>query len=243
MPWFKSDARPAAPAAVDHLTEEFLKKKPSMQQKMPEFGSLSQSSIFEDEEIVGDEKTKKKVTRDKKNMALAIDPDPENRRRWERKMVIRDIKKRGRLSRKQELKQKERELLSKSHYFQTSTKKLMFLARQIAGKPVDEAILQMRFSVKKAAKDVKHHLEHARNEAIVRKGMGLGKLNGTTGPAVQIQTKDGKRLKIEDRTRLYVDQAWVGKGDFGRTMEYRARHTRNILKNPTACKISLNLKV
>lgn len=154
-------------------------------------------------------------------------------------MVIRDIRKRGRLTRKQELKQKEREILSKSHYMKTSTKKLMFLARQIAGKPVDEAILQMRFSVKKAAKEVKYHLEHARNEAIVRKGMGLGQRNGTAGSPVQIQTKDGKRLKIEDRTRLYVDQAWVGKGNFEVTIDYRARHQKFFMKNPTAGKILL----
>ncbi|KAL8864738.1 MAG: hypothetical protein Q9174_007241 [Haloplaca sp. 1 TL-2023] len=50
----------------------------------------------------------------------------------------------------------------------------MPLARQIAGKPIDEAIIQMRFSKKKAARDVKKHLEYARDEAIVKRGMGLG---------------------------------------------------------------------
>lgn len=228
---------------MDHLTEQFLKTKPQ-QEKPPEFGGLSESSIFEDEEIAGqqhEDKAHKAALRDRKIMAAALDPDPENSRRWERKMVIREIRKRGRLTRKQELKRQEKEVLSKSSYLKTSTKKLMYLARQISGKPVDEAILQMRFSVKKVAKDVKHHLEHARNEAIVRKGMGLGKLHGTTGPPVTIETKDGKRLKIEDRTRLYIDQAWVGKGHFTGMLDHRARGQVNIMKNPTT-HISVILK-
>lgn len=68
----------------------------------------------------------------------------------------------------------ERESLSKSPLIKTSMKKLMPLARQIAGKPIEEAIVQMRFSKKKAAMDVRKHLEFARDEAIVRRGMGLG---------------------------------------------------------------------
>ena len=67
-------------------------------------------------------------------------------------------------------------MLSKSHWFKTLVKKLGSLARQIAGKNIDDAILQMRFSKKKAAIDIKAHLEQAKNEAIVAWGMGLGKI-------------------------------------------------------------------
>lgn len=148
-------------------------------------------------------------------------------------MVIREVRKRGRLTRTQVIKRQERELVSRSHNFKTSVKKLMFLARQIAGKSVEEAIVQMRFSKKKAALDVRKHLEHARNEAIVRRGMGLGVVDGKKIPPVSIQTKDGQRVKVEDPTTLYVDQAWVGKGDFGRTPDHRARGQIYIMKNPT----------
>lgn len=151
-------------------------------------------------------------------------------------MVIRDIHKRGRLTKTQKLKREERVLLSRSHDFRTSVKKLVPLAKQIAGKTVEEAIVQMRFSKKKVAKDVKEHLEHARNEAIVKRGMGLG-LDGKA-PFVpkQIMTKDGKRVNVEDPTTLYVDQAWCGKGLFGKTPDHRARGQIYLMKNRTTCK-------
>lgn len=130
-------------------------------------------------------------------------------------------------------------LLSKSHDFKTSTKKLVPLARQITGKTVEEAIIQMRFSVKKAAKEVKEHLEHAKNEAIVRRGMGLGKEKDYV--TRKIRTKDRKVLKVNDPTRLYIDQAWVGKGLWGKSLDSRARGKVYILKNPTTSKCSLTI--
>lgn len=227
---------------TDSITKKFLKKKPAAQPSQPVLGGLDDSSIFEDEEVAGPKGTKKeKLIRDPKIMAAALDPDPKSRTRWERKMVIREIRKRGRMSRTQKLKQQERELLSKSHNWRTSTKKLMLLARQIQGKTMDDAITQMRFSGKKSAKEVRYHLEHARNEAIVRRGMGLGMINGTAGQTVNIQTKEGKRLKIEDQTRIYIDQAWVGKGDYTTSPEYRARGRVNMLKHRTS-HISVILK-
>jgi ribosomal protein L22 len=173
-------------------------------------------------------------------MAAATNPDPDSRARWERKMVIREIKKSGRLTKTQILKREEREILSKSHDLKTSVKKLGPLARQIAGKPIEEAIVQMRFSKKKAAKDVREHLEFARNEAIVRRGMGLGSVNGTKGEPTNIMTKEGKRMRIKDRTGLYVDQAWVGKGPYGVTPDHRARGQINLMKNPTTSKSTEN---
>jgi len=156
-------------------------------------------------------------------------------------MVIRQVRKRGRLTRTQIIKRQEREVVSKSHDFQTSVKKLMLLARQIAGKSVEEAIVQMRFSKKKVAKEVKAHLEHARNEAIVTRGMALGKASGNTFPSTMIRTKFGKKMKVQDPTSLYVDQAWVGKGLYGIEPDHRARGQIFIMKNPTT-HISVLLK-
>jgi ribosomal protein L22 len=232
---------------VNPLTEEFLRKKPQNHAAGLVRGDLASSSIFEDEEQAGPQgKPAKKapkaqsLVRNPDVMAAALDPDPVGRRLWERRMVIREIRKRGRLTKTQLLKKQERELLSRSHDFKTSVKKLVPLAKQIAGKTIDDAILQMRFSKKKAAKDVKEHLEHARNEAIVRRGMGLG-LNEFGLPRgkmalTKIQTKDGKRIKVTDPTTIYVDQAWCGKGIFGRSLDHRARGRVNYMKNRTTSK-------
>lgn len=113
-------------------------------------------------------------SRNPNNMAPVLNPRPTARSRWQRRMVIREIRRRGRLTKEMRLARTERTHLSRSHFFKTSMKKLAPLARQIAGKPIDEAILQMRFSAKKAAKDVRKHLIQARDEAIVARGMGLG---------------------------------------------------------------------
>lgn len=225
------------------LTEEYLKRKPTRQNALVR-GDLASSSIFEDEKIAGPKpavpksgkKNRPVVVRDPSIMAAALDPDPTSRIRWERKMVIREIRKRGRLTRTQLIKRQERQLLSKSHNIKTSVKKLGPLARQIAGKSVEEAIVQMRFSKKKAAREVRKHLEHARNEAIVRRGMGLAALGGQKFLPTVIKRKDGKRIKIDNPTSLYVDQAWVGKGDYGITPDHRARGQINMMHNPTTRK-------
>ncbi len=147
-------------------------------------------------------------------------------------MVIREIQRRGRLSKPMQIKRTERQSLSKSEMLKTSVKKLGPLARQIAGKSVEDAIVQMRFSAKKAAKDVKEHLEFARNEAVVRRGMGLGEPEGTKGKEVEIELKNGKRRLVRDRTGLYVDEAWVGRGKYGKEPEHRARGRINMLRPP-----------
>lgn len=225
-------------APKNPLTEEFLKRKPKADQKT-ERGNLASSSIFEDEQLAGSKPSgakdtfQKPIVRNPRAMASAIDPDPESRVRWQRKMVIREVHKRGRLTKTQLIKRQEREIQSKSHNFRTSVKKLQLLARQIAGKTLEEAIVQMRFSKKKAAKEVKAHLEHAKNEAIVRKGMGLGGQDAKLVPSRHIQTKDGKRIKVTNPTAIYIDQAWVGKGSYGRTPDHRARGQINLMKNPT----------
>ena len=224
-------------APQNPLTEDYLKKK--RQQPKPVPGDLAKSSIFEDEEqarpMAKPERQKEsKLPRDPHIMAAALDPQPHNRMAWQRKMVIRQVRRRGRLSKAQLLKRQERELLLKSHDFKTSVKKLVPLAKQISGKTIDDAITQMRFSKKKAARDVKSHLVYARNKAILERGMGLGKVNSEaeTYKPVTIITKDKKFVNVKDPTTIYVDQAWVGKGPHDKSLDHRARGRINIMRNP-----------
>ena len=219
--------------------ERYLKNKPVLDQEKTNRGraDLPRNSIFADlEREQATTRQRRRFERNKEYMNVILDPDPHGRMRWERKLVIRQVRRRGRLTKAQQLKRTERESLSKSEMIKTSVKKLGALARQIAGKPIEEAIIQMRFSAKKAAKGVKKHLEHARDKAIVERGMGLGEAEGTKGEPTEIQLKDGKRKRITDRTGLYVDQAWVGRGSFGRGYDYRARGKVNYLRLPYTSK-------
>ena len=152
-----------------------------------------------------------------------LDPEPGKTMAWQRKKVIQSIRNRGQLTKEQIIKRTERECTVPSAMFKTSTKKLVHLARQISGKPIDEAIVQMQLSKKKVAQDIMKHLEYAKNMAIVSRGMGLGKAENRTGEPVEIELKDGKRKVITDQTGIYVDQAWVNKGDETMTPDYRGR--------------------
>ncbi|EPT03680.1 hypothetical protein FOMPIDRAFT_1022266 [Fomitopsis schrenkii] len=71
--------------------------------------------------------------------------------------------------------------------FKISHRKLNMLGRQISGKPIDMAILQMQFSEKRASKRLKSMLVMAKQHAT--------------------------RLKGLDAKRLVVSQAWVTKGE------------------------------
>lgn len=132
----------------------------------------------------------------------------------------------------------ERVFHAKSPFVKTSTKKLGSLARQIAGKPLDEAMIQMRFSRKKAAQDVLKHLKLARDQAVVSKEMGLGRGigKGVDKPPpkgleaelekkgkVLVEDRDGKKRVVTDRSAIYVDEAWVGKGVYDTDIDRRAR--------------------
>jgi len=244
--WWKQ-SEPKTQAPVNPFLQDSLTKKPE-RPAAPTRGDLSDSSIFEDEELAGPkpkgltgQKGSKLPPRNPATMAVALDPSPLARKRWERKMVIKEVTKRGRLSRTQLLKQQERVLISKSHDFRTSVKKLVPIAKQIAGKTVEDAIVQMRFSKKKVAKDVKEHLEYARNQAIVARGMGLG-TDGKPFNPLQIKTKDGKRVKVTDPTTLYVSQAWCGKGLYGKTPNFKARGQVFMDMNRTTSKYLYSLR-
>ncbi|KAK3987265.1 ribosomal protein L22/L17 [Cladorrhinum sp. PSN332] len=167
----------------------------------------------------------------KEHLSRSADPDPAARVRWERKMLIRQVH-RGTDAfslepREARILRTERALTSKSPWLATSTKKLVKLAHQITGKPVSEALVQMRFSKKKMAQEVKYQLEQARDLAVVERGMGLGEAKGETLPeqaAVEFKTKDGKHMKVTDPTRMYVAEAWVNRGPWrGVQPDYRAR--------------------
>ncbi|KAF7505671.1 hypothetical protein GJ744_000520 [Endocarpon pusillum] len=118
--------------------------------------------------------------RNPSHLEAAINPKPRRRALWQRRMVMRSVRQRGRLTKTIKIARSERSCLSRSHFFKTSMKKLAPLARQIAGKPIDEAILQMRFSKKKVAQEVREHLLEAKHQAIVARGMGLGHLEQET---------------------------------------------------------------
>lgn len=178
--------------------------------------------------------------RTKESLAMVVDPDVRSRIRWQRKKVIQLVRRNGELTREEKIKMTERELLHKSDFFPTSVKKLVMLARQIAGKPVDEAIQQMKWSKKKFAAEVKYHLEEARDLAVVQRGMGLGKVNGDVlDKPRKIQDKDGKWIEIADPTRLYVAQSWVGRGPWrGKEIDYKGRGRMGVIQHPSTSKTS-----
>lgn len=177
--------------------------------------------------------------RTSENMAIVTDPDPRSRVRWQRRKVIQMVRKRGELTQEERIKMTEREHLYTSKFLPTSSKKLVMLARQIAGKSLDDAITQMQWSKKKMAAEVKCYLEEARDLAIARRGMGLGRANGELLEKPQkIQTKDGKWIEITDPTRMYIAQSWVGRGKWrGKSLDYKARASFGIMKHPATSKL------
>ncbi|KAL7932609.1 ribosomal protein L22/L17 [Trichoderma chlorosporum] len=173
--------------------------------------------------------------RTKESLAMVVDPDARSRIRWQRRKIIQSVRRNGQLTREEKIKMTERELIHKSDFLPTSVKKLVMLARQIAGKPVDEAIQQMKWSKKKFAAEVKYHLEEARDMAVVQRGMGLGKVNGDIlDKPRKVQTKEGKWIEIVDPTRLYVAQSWVGRGPWrGKEIDYKGRGRMGVIQHPS----------
>lgn len=266
--------RPKKTNIIDPLDSNFLKRKPptdltqqSSPEERPQQGDLAPSSIFnepEDPKEPAARTTRERrrrlqsTARDPAVLAAALDPNPEVRRRWQRRKIIQEVRSRGQLTKAQRIARTERESLCKSQMYKTSIKKLMPLARQIAGKPIEEAIIQMRFSKKRVAKDVKKHLEYARDEAIVKRGMGLGtvqqesgptaaeKTDGAAGeagehgehrPGMIVEDKKGKRRFVSDLSNIYIDEAWIGRGKYGRDYDFRARGRVYILRPPETSKL------
>lgn len=85
----------------------------------------------------------------------------------------------------------------KSAFHKMSHRKLNDISRQVAGMPVDEALIQLQFSEKRAAKTwVKSTLVVARDHAIA-KGM--------------------------DRSKLIVSQSWISKGSKSARIDIKGR--------------------
>lgn len=110
-----------------------------------------------------------------------LDPDPRSSALWLRRRVIAHVRSltspqpyKRVLPARVRAERSERSVVVSSEPLPTSTKKLVHLARQIAGKRIDDAKLQMRLSKKKMARDVGAVLELARLRGIVGHGMGLG---------------------------------------------------------------------
>lgn len=204
-------------------------------------------SIFEDEIQEADRRTAAEGGATKAGMAgyelsdvkehkmRALDPDPRWRVRWQRRQVMQMVRGTKKLTKEQKIRLAEKQVTYQSENMETSTKKLVHLAHQIAGKPIDEAITQMRYTKKKTGKMLVYYLEEARDQAIVSRGMGLGKANGQTfAQPKQIRTKDGKHMQVSDPTQLYVDQAWVGKGPWrGYRIQYHARGRSSAMWHPS----------
>lgn len=249
---------------LDPLNKDFLKRKPTAAsqgpQQLPQQGDLAPSSIFDEGDsqkkpVKSSQPGQPRVSpRDPTVLAAALDPNPEARQRWQRNQIIRNVRNRGQLTKAQRLARTERESLTKSPFYTTSVKKLMPLARQIAGKPIEEAIVQMRFSKKKVARDVKKHLEFARDKAIVERGMGLGvataEYNRAAGidesddvagenagqdeqwPGMVVEDNKGKRRFVSDTSSIYVDEAWVGRRSYSMDYDHRARGKTNLMRPP-----------
>lgn len=169
------------------------------------------------------------------------DPDPRSRVRWERKKVIQMVRRQTASQeisdwdkRVERIAQTERQITHKSPRLNTSVKKLIFLAQQIQGKTLEDALLQMQYSKKKMAAEVKFQLEVARDRAIVTRGMGLGKVSDADkANPVKIKTKDGETHRVHNPTAMYVAEAWVNrmKPRF-RRVEFKGRGRTGMITSP-----------
>ncbi|WVN90163.1 uncharacterized protein L203_105399 [Cryptococcus depauperatus CBS 7841] len=95
----------------------------------------------------------------------------------------------------------------KSAAHKISHRKLNLLSKQVAGLPIDEAIVQMQFSEKRASKWVKSTLALARDHAV------------------------DKNLK---RDKLVVAEAWVSKGKKEARIDIKGRGRYGVKHHPSA---------
>ena len=104
--------------------------------------------------------------------------------------------------------------------------------------------MQMRFSKKKAAKDILRHLEIARDQAVVVKGMGLGAVGEEKAEGekkeVVIEDKKGKKRAVKDLSQMYIDEAWVGRGRDDHDTDHRARGQGNMMYLPHTSELMLS---
>ncbi|KAF8420794.1 ribosomal protein L22/L17 [Tirmania nivea] len=217
--WFswsrkKDNDAPATSSSDSRSLLSFLKSSPkttpAAQSTLPpvfEKGGLASTSVF------GSEPTEATAAQHSTSRPMStqeylsvVDPSRGATWSWPRRFSARQHQRRGRLPRRMQLLQTERSHTAKSHWIKTSVKKLAPLARQIAGLPLSDAIVQMRFSAKKASTQVMNLLGEARMEAMVRRGMA--------------------------DADMYVSEAWVGRGTYDSEMSHRARGRIDMLRKP-----------
>jgi ribosomal protein L22 len=202
-----------------------------------------------------------KEQRERELYAQRLDPVPEHRRRYERRTVIKDVTKHHRVTKAIKLARTERQLRWRSRDLPGSTKKMTRIMHLIVGKTVEEALVQLRFSPKRIARDVLKGLQIARDEAMTRHGMGLGASASPLTPESSqpyladgsnirpwkkgqlIELKDGTKKRVHDPSEMYIDQAWVGKGTESRSPEFRARGRINMLTHRSSSMSVVSMKV
>lgn len=266
------DAKPARPALREGelSTHESSLFRP--EREIP--GWRENMSAEEKQQVLQQARQRKEKVdraREIELISMNVDPAPNARKALERKLVIASVKRHGRMTKAQKILRTERQSLFKSQLLPTSAKKLQKVINQISGKTVTEALVQLRFSKKKVARDVIKGLEIAQNEAIVGRGMGLqgeekavnrwlkqregtdaGKVrdlwdyktsdaDAAAKPKVKaaragvttVELKDGSKKVVRDPSEIYIDQAWVGRGQSWKSPEFRARGQVNYLTHRT----------
>ncbi|KAF9485364.1 ribosomal protein L22 [Pholiota conissans] len=113
--------------------------------------------------------------------------------------------------------------------FKMSHRKLNMLGRQIAGKPIDYAILQMQFSEKRASKRIMNMLATARDHASRYKQLEQGKLVVaeawvTKGPRPPMRLEPRGRGHYGTRTHFHSKMSVVLKE--GKTLEQQKEAAR-----------------
>lgn len=238
--WGKSGSKDSGDRGQDAVVSELDDPKKRQQFLQRNMHGRVEDSIFQEEiesPIASLESDSVQIVeqKSKESIAMVVDPDPLNRLRWQRRKVIQMVRKNGQLTKEENIKMTEREHIHQSHFLPTSVKKLVMLARQIAGKPLDEAITQMKWSKKKMAAEVRYYLEEARDLAIAQRGMGLGKINDEIfQKSRKIKTKEGKWIEITDPSRIYIAQSWVGRGAWrGKEIDYKGRGRMGVIQHPS----------
>ncbi|KAG6854791.1 hypothetical protein C0991_001218 [Blastosporella zonata] len=117
--------------------------------------------------------------------------------------------------------------------FKISHRKLNMLGRQIAGKPIDHAILQMQFSEKRASSRIMNMLATARDHAVRYKRLNEPKL--VVGMLAVL-------LPILPDAHRVAAEAWVSKGpNTGKRLEPRGRGHTGVQRHPNS-KLTVVLK-
>ncbi|KAJ2777159.1 39S ribosomal protein L22, mitochondrial [Coemansia javaensis] len=101
-----------------------------------------------------------------------------------------------------------REATFKTDNFAASPRKLRMIANQITGLPIGEAIRQMQFSAKKAARVIRSSLEWAQQA--------------------------GAREREMDPANMFLKVVRVGKGRYGKKLDIKGRGRTGLIRKPTA---------